>query len=237
MREAYTLAGTAGKLPTEPDFIALLVTRAAPKFAVALRTMVRPAGTQLKITTVFCHGRPEVEHRARRCELGDLLLVFFHTDASGITDRRSLLLQAKMSNSPVHAVGANDLIQLGLYTNWGSFKYTRTAGLTGQVRSVTPSQSHRGAQYLLIDSNGPNDPNSGLSGLPNTFPMGIAPSQPNLVLNGSLGTALVNLMLGNDGRPFCDKPLAKSDWDQVVWDLIDHSGARTAFQPPSSGNI
>jgi hypothetical protein len=228
MQVAYALAGARGKSPSEPDFVALLVAQAAPQFGAALASMFSPAGVQLKITSVFCHGRPEVQHAAGTCELGDLLLAHFHTDSSGNTERKSLLLQAKMSASTIHTLGTGDRIQLGLYTGWGSFKYTRTSGLSGQRRSVTPYQSHPGAQYLLIDSSGPNNPSSGILGLPNTFPMGTAPSQVNLVLQRSLGATLTELMMGNDGRRFCAQHLAIKDWDQVVWDLILH-GTRAAF--------
>lgn len=227
MREAYVLAATRGKSPSEPDFIAMFVARAAPQIATALGGMFRQTGVRIRVTSVFCHGRPEVHHAAGTCELGDLLLAYFHTDSSGTTERTSLLLQAKMSASTVYKVAAADT-QLALYTKWGSFTYVRTSGLSGEIRSVTPYQSHSGAQYLLIDSNGPSDPTSGVLGLPNTFPMGTAPSQGNLALQRSLGTTLMELMMGNEGRRFCEEPLAIRDWDQVVWDLIRH-GTRAAF--------
>jgi hypothetical protein len=227
MQSAYQLVGS-GARPSEPDFVALLVTQAAPNFATALGNVFKPRGISVNTTSVFCHGRPEVRISAGGCELGDVLFAFFHTDAAGNTLRNSLLLQAKMSASQQHPVGANDQVQLTLYTAWGAFKYTRTSGLSGASRSVTPLGRHAGAQYLLIDSRGPMNVNSGVTGMPGTFPMGTAPAQAHLVLQESLGTSLVNLMLGTEGRFFCERSKATQDWDQVMWDLLEH-GFRARF--------
>lgn len=220
MRIAYALALGSGRAPTEPDLVAMLVTQAVPGMAATLHPLMNSSGIQLRVSSVFCHGRPEVQHGAMSCELGDVLFACFHTDASSVTYRNSLLLQAKMSSSPTHTVGANDLHQLGLYTQWGRFTYQRTAGLSGQTRQVTPTVAHPGAQYLLIDDRGPTDPNSGVGGRAGTYPMGTAAAQRHLVIRESLGRALVDLMCGNDGRVFADRPASTADWDQVMWDLL-----------------
>jgi hypothetical protein len=190
--------------------------------------LLKANGIQFKVTAVFCHGRPEVRHGRNRCELGDVLFAYFHSDAAGATYRNSLLLQAKMSANPTYSVAAADLHQLELYTKWGQFTYQRTLGLTGQLRVVTPAAAHAGAQYLLIDDGGPMNPASGVSGAPGTFAMGTAAAQRHLVIRNSLGCTLVNLMCGNDGRTFADRTAAVADWDQVVWDLIDN-GRKAQF--------
>lgn len=221
MRMAYALALGVARAPTEPDVVAMLVTQAAPRFVGTLRPVLQAHGIALRLTAVFCHGRPEVQHGGNHCELGDVLFVHFHNDAAGTTFRNSLLLQAKMSSRPTHTVGASDLHQLGLYTRWGGFTYRRTTRLNGQSRQVTPAVAHPGAQYLLIDDRGPMDPASGLTGAPGTYAMGTAHAQRHLLIRASLGHALVELMCGSDGRVFADRPAAQVDWDQVVWDLLD----------------
>jgi hypothetical protein len=229
MRTSYAVALGAGKAPTEPDFVALLVTQAAPAFVNVLQPVLTLAGVRVHMTAVFCHGRPEVAHAGNRCELGDVLFAHLHADANGQTHRRALLLQAKMSASPILSVGSSERHQLGLYTQWGPFTYRRTSPLlNGQTRTVTPRAAHDGAQYLLVDSRGPTHPASGVSGAPGTYPMGTAPAQLHLAIQASLGASLVQLMAGSDGRMFSDRSSAVADWDQVVWDLLRY-GAQANF--------
>lgn len=226
---AYAIASRSGMQPAEPDFVAMMICDAVPRFGALLGHLFTAAGVKAQTTSVFCHGRPEVSQGASKpCELGDVLFVHIHTGPDGSSYRNSILLQAKMSSSLIHAIGAAELHQLRLYTTWGSFTYTRTFGLSGQTRIVSPASSHGGAQYLLIDSRPPTDPLSGLLGAPNTFPMGCCHSQKLLQLYQSLGTVLMDLMCGNNGRPFNDQPSSTSDWSQVVWDLLRH-GALKAF--------
>lgn len=229
MRTGYSVAASVGKKPTEPDFIALLVTQAVPAFVNVLQPVLAAAGVQLRVTAVFCHGRPEVSHVGNHCELGDVLFAHFHSDANGQTHRRALLLQAKMSTSPMLTVGSAERHQLGLYTQWGTFTYRRTSpALNGQTRTVTPHAAHDGAQYVLVDSRGPVNLASGLSGAPGTYPMGTAPAQLHLAIQTSLGTSLVHTMAGSEGRVFDDQSSAVADWDQVVWDLLQY-GAQANF--------
>jgi hypothetical protein len=229
MQYAYSIAKPNTK-PSEPDFVALLVTRAIPAFAIKLVGAFKTIGVQAVATSVFCHGRPQVTHANGTCELGDVLFAYFHTDLSGNEYRNSLLLQAKMSGSAQHTVGKSELHQLGLYTSWGPFKYFRTRSLSGVARSVTPLARHQGAQYLLIDNGGPTNPLSGVSGAPGTYPMGTAAAQRYLTIQRSLGASVIHLLSGAEGRVFKDKQSATSDWDQVVWDLIDHGLNRTFTQ-------
>jgi hypothetical protein len=223
MLAGYRLASANGRTPSEPDLVALLVTQGVTGFAGVLHPYLHAQGVQLRMTGVFCHGRPEVEHGSNYCELGDVLFVHFHTDSTGHEYQRSMLLQAKMSASPTLTVASKERHQLALYTEWGTFRYRRTARwLNGQTRQVIPAAAHAGAQYLLIDDRSPIDPRSGLSGVPGTFPMGTAPAQLHLALRQSLGATLLQMLIGNDGRPFRDRASARSDWDQVVWDLLQY---------------
>ena len=232
MLKAYAIAAAQNAIPSEPDFVALLVTDAAPGFFPVLGPVLVNVGIQTKITSVFCHSRPEVKFSAGNCELGDVLFVFFHDDANGTTHRNSLLLQAKMSAARTTTLKSADLVQLSLYTGWGQFTYRRTLGLSGQTRAVTPHSAHRGAEYLLIDSSGPNNPTSGLSGANGAFPMGAAGASQTLSLRVSLGSTILNLLLGQDGRSFVDRNSAVKDWDQVIWDLIVHGSAATFSRNP-----
>jgi hypothetical protein len=235
MQHAYNIA-LPHTSPAEPDFIALLVTRAIPAFGVRLVGAFKSIGGQARVTSVFCHGRPQVNHANGSCELGDVLFAYIHTDRSGLEYRNSLLLQAKMSSAPQHTVGKSELHQLGLYTSWGPFQYVRTRNLSGQARSVTPLAPHEGAQYLLIDSRGPSNRLSGVSGAPGTYPMGTALAQRHLSIRQSLGASLIHLMCGSEGRVFKDKRGAIADWDQVVWDLIHH-GVNNLFTQRRAGVI
>jgi len=201
----------------------MLVTVGTTRFAAALKSALNPAGIAVRVTSVFCHGRPQVEHHSKRCELGDVLFAVFHTDAHGRTYRNSLLAQAKMSSSPVHTVAPSDYDQLLLYCFWGDFTYRRTGGgLSNQSRTVSPSAPHPGAQYLLIDDRGPGIAATGLTGSPGRYPMGLAKAQRHLAISESLGLGILQLLMGNNGRSFKDEPAATKDWDQVVWDLLRH---------------
>lgn len=228
MVRAYGMAAAQGATPSEPDFVAMLVVQALPNFAHSLNSAFAAIGGSAQVTSVFCHGRPQVSHNSNVCEIGDVLIVFFHTDANGIEYRNSLLLQAKMSSKPQMTIGASDLHQLGLYTTWGAFTFSRTTGLSGQPRLVSPTTAHPGGQYLLIDGRTSLNPATGLSGVVGTYPMGTAISQRNLILRNSMGETILNMMMGSDGRRFLEQSAATSDWDQVIWDLIGH-GFRTAF--------
>jgi hypothetical protein len=79
------------------------------------------------------------------------------------------LLQAKVSSRQPYQVHRSEMDQLSLYSTWPDFEYVSSGPqLNGLRRSVRPKVSHMGAQYLLIDDRGPNDPASGLLGAPGT---------------------------------------------------------------------
>lgn len=230
MLQAYARA--RGKKPHEPDFVAAILVYGVPIFASHLNAICAGAGGAAKLTGIFCHGKPEVEHGGKGCELGDLLFAHFHTDSSGTVRRNSLLLQVKMSNSPIHTVSAGEQTQLQLYSSWPRFSYKRTsATLNGEYRDVQPKTHHLGAQYLLLDEGAPSDPATGLIGTTSATPALIAPPNPRLVANTPLSAALVEMLMGVNGRTFSDRSSAyapKQGWSAVIWDLIGY-GSTHAF--------
>jgi len=228
MNACYEMAKP--KTPAEPDFIAHLVCDAMPKIGVALNDMFTKIGGDARVTAVFCHGRPQVDRAGVKCELGDVLFAFFHTDGHGNTYRNSILLQAKMTKSDLLTIGKKEEHQLALYEGWGKFSYWRTSGLSGKKRIVSPTSAHSGAQYLLIDDRGPTIPDSGLMKCPDTFPMGLATAQRHLALYEDIGKGLRCLICGNNGRTFLDKKNARKDWSRVVWDLLKHGAERNFTQ-------
>jgi len=245
MLEAYRIAALATKKPSEPDLIAVLVCHAMPNLGKLLKPLFQSIGVDSRVTSVFCHGRPQVSRakspngaRAvagsksamKPCELGDVLFANFHTAASGKTYRNSILLQAKMSSSNLLTIGPAEEHQLALYEGWGKFTYKETFGLSGQTRDVTPHSAHSGAQYLLIDDRGPAETDSGVLWRPNTYAMGVAVAQKHLAIYASFGELLRKVLAGNNGRTFNDQSVATSDWSQVIWDLLTKAATRTFNQ-------
>jgi hypothetical protein len=225
------------KIPYEPDFIARLLLDGIPLFGNALNAVISQTGGSAKITSIFCHGSPQVSHHGSPCELGDILLVHFHTDRFGRTYRNSLLLQAKMSSSPVAILNdPGDLHQLALYMSWGTFQYSKMPGLIGKCRDVSPPNSHLGAQYLLINKNRRYTPVSRYPSIPVPIYMTVAFPGTTLASYQSLGDSILDLLIGANGRTFSDEPTGNIDWCQVVWDLIKVAGIR-AFTQRRAGAI
>ncbi len=237
MLEAYRIAAHVGKVPTEPDFVGMLLLFGISRFGNDLNAICSAFGGSARISSVFCHRYPQVTHSGGTCELGDLLIAHFHTDSTGAVHRNAMLLQAKMSATRALRVGVNEKHQLALYTNWGHFKYVRTApSLNGQSRDIRPHHRHSGAQYLLIDSSDPALPSTGLLGAAGTFSMAV--SMPSLVMQAtdSLAIVVLRLLVGSSGGRFLDQQAAVADngFSQMVWDLLRY-GAAKAFNQTRVG--
>lgn len=220
----------AGK-PYEPDFIAALVVRATPALCNALKAAVAGQGIALSMASVFCHNKPMVKFQGKICELGDVLFVHRHSSVNGETTNQSLLLQAKMTNRQVVTIASKgDLVQLSLYTDWPEFEYVRSVSLNGIKRDIVPKTPQAGAQYLLVDGRGPTDPRSGMQGLRGTHCMGVWPAEQVLVSSETLATALIDVILGLNGRRFLDHHLHDgSGWSDMIWDLLKYA-AGTSFR-------
>jgi len=113
----------------EIDFVAAAVLGGVPAVASAWQPILAQHGIQLSITGVFCHGSPMVEftdaaNSVRRCELGDLLIVVDEITGRVISDRRAVLVQAKMaSSSGAVAIQGTARVQLELYRTWPIFRF------------------------------------------------------------------------------------------------------------------
>jgi hypothetical protein len=191
------------------------------------------------MSAVFCHQTPQVafgSHPRATCELGDVLFAYVHSPKAGPTVRNAILFQAKASSRQPYPIHRSDADQLRLYVEWPDFVYERSSFLTGMNRSVTPKTPHSGAQYMLIDDRPPDEPGSGLLGLPGTYPVGCCMPDRLLCDHSHLAAELFALFILCTGRPFDDRRTAekKQDWSQVVWDLLA-VGMRKSFNRKNSG--
>ena len=210
-------ANARGKTAQEPDFVASLCPRFSPDLYNILEGLF--PSNRFAVTSIFCHQKPIVDIGEKKdTELGDLLLMYAHTDNKGKKQYNSILLQAKVTSKQVSKVSASDAHQLKLYEKWPDFKYLRARKLTGTKRSIVPKAATNGGQYLLID----DDPVNGLSGAAGTFPMGCAWANPVLTLNNNLAIELVEFLKFKSGRTFEGDPLKSTDeWTKMIWDLIE----------------
>ncbi len=226
----WAWANSTGK-PHEPDFIASLVVNATPVFCKILNAVFAGQPVSLSMASVFCHNKPTVGFKAGACELGDILFVHRHLSRSGNATNQSLLLQAKMTDRQETTISSSgDRVQLSLYTDWPEFEYVRSGSLNGEKRDVTPKTPHAGAQYLLVDSRGPANPESGMQGIPGTHCMAVWPAERILFTSETLAGVIVEFILGLDGRRFLDYYSSDaSGWSQVVWDLLKY-GAGNVFR-------
>lgn len=231
MLNAHSRAMAKGSKPQEPDFVAALVVDGIPIFASHLNAIFVSLGGNAKLTGIFCHGKPEVQHGSYGCELGDILFAHFHTDAAGRVHRSALLMQAKLTSASQYFVPPKERHQLELYSDWPLFKYKRScSSLNGKQRDVFPKNSHVGAQYLLLDDGDPANPSTGLLGSLDSTAALVAEAQPLLDAKLPLSQALMEFMFGvSSGRNFKDQKTAylgaSLGWSAVVWDLIGYSSS------------
>lgn len=212
-----------GKNPEEPDFIASLTINFIPSLYDILKGMF--AKSKFSVTGIFCHQSPKVDIGEKKSpEIGDLLLIYIHTDKYGNKKLNSLLLQAKVTREAVSKVPHSDKHQLKLYAEWPKFTY-KYGPLKGESRDIQPKTLHDGAQYLLID----DDPTYGLAGHPFTFPMGCAVPNKTLCLDNDLATELVDFLKFKSGRAFEENPdITNDDWTKLIWELLKASKSKAS---------
>jgi hypothetical protein len=241
MIKAWDNCRSRGADPEEPDIVASLVLNGTKILENEWRNVFYQFGIKIAITGIFCHQTPKVSFsgmKGKSCEIGDLLWCHLHHDSHGKNTRNAILYQAKKSSNQPYQIGRNDLDQLELYTNWPSFTYINSGGLNGQSRHVKPSAPRRGAQYLLIDDRPPEQPESGIMGMPGTYPIGSCIPNNPLINHSDLGLELVRSLEFLSGNPFDDRNSANMEngWSKVIWDILD-SSARKAFRRVKSGYI
>lgn len=239
MVDTWKRCSQYGSAPDEPDFVAGLVLESTPILYQALKALFQQHGLNFSLAAVFCHQTPKVHFTGiakTSCEVGDLLIVHIHSTPAGAITRNALLYQAKMSAKQPYKLPNSEKDQLKLYTDWPQFEYFQSPPLSGQRRDVTPKLPHTGAQYLLIDDRSPSDPQSGLSGVANTYPIGSCMADQYLHDHNHLAGELFDFLLLRSGRAFVAQSSISSmdGWSQVVWDLLG-TGLRKAFNRRKSG--
>lgn len=204
--------------PQEPDFIADLVINFSKKLHENLK--IHLPNFDWSVTGIYCHQKPIVNIGSKvNPELGDLMLVFIHTDEFGRKHLNSLLLQAKKNVTINYTVANNESHQLKLYEEWSDFKYQRAGKLNGVERKILPKIHHSGGRYLIISQE------AGLV-LPfaqnQSFYYGVAVPNRNIVVSMQFDICLIHFMKFILGRTFeLDSTKTDDDWTKVVWDLID----------------
>lgn len=237
MRTIWDKCQASGRTPQEPDFIAGLVLETMPQLSISWNHIFSHYRIKLSIASVFCHQSPKVkfsEISKSSCELGDILFVHVHTDLQGSKFRNALLYQAKVTHNQPYSLHSNELDQLSLYYSWPQFTYTSSGKLNGKERNVLPKMPHTGAQYMLIDDRPPHDPQSGLVGIPGTYPIGSCMASKKLYDHNMLELELFDFLSLRSGRAFEDFDSTMDDWSAIVWDLLD-VGLTKAFNRKRSG--
>lgn len=225
--------------PEEPDIVASLVLNGTKIIENEWRKAFNQFGVQLTVTGIFCHQTPKVSFTGMErdsCELGDLLWCHVHRDLDGKVTRNTILYQAKKSSEQPYSISRNDSDQLKLYTDWPPFTYVNSGALNNQSRHVKPSAPRRGAQYLLIDDRPPERPESGIMGIPGTYPIGSCIPNNPLIDHSDIGLEFVHSLGFLSGDPFDDRETASKEngWSKVIWDILE-SSTRKAFRRVRSG--
>jgi hypothetical protein len=241
MHDTWNYCAKYGRQPQEPDFVASLVLDSAPILYQVFSAIFQQHGLQFSLAAVFCHQTPKVQFvgmSKTSCEVGDLLFVHVHTPRTGETTRNALLYQAKKSSKQPYRIDSSEADQLRLYATWPPFEYYKSPPLTGQQRDITPKLPHTGAQYMLIDDRPPGDPQSGLMGIPGTYPIGCCMADEYLHNHNHLAREIFDFLLLRSGRAFIDQSTSSSTngWSKLVWDLLI-TGLHKAFNRRNSGRL
>ena len=239
MLTAWDNCRMRGEEPEEPDIVASLVLNGVKIIENEWRKVFNPFGIQIAVTGIYCHQTPKVSFGGmtrKSCELGDLLWCHVHYDMSGNALRNAILYQAKKSLHQPYRIRKNESDQLKLYTTWPTFTYVNSGYLNGQTRHVKPSAPRRGAQYLLIDGRLPERPESGVLGIPGTYPIGSCIPNNPIMDHSDLGLEFVHSLEFLSGDSFDDKKTASQEngWSRVIWDILE-SSVNKAFRRVRSG--
>jgi hypothetical protein len=188
----------------EPDYIATLSLYLPKKLRYVFKSFLNEY--IFSVTGIYCHQKPlaRMLHVKGHCEIGDLLLVYIHTDVQCKKYFNSLLLQAKISNDEEIKLSSSggDMQQLRLYSEWPEFCYTRAGNLNGIERDIKPKVFTSGAKYLLIDP----DPNIVNRNNPLEYIYGTAHAHNPLVLTNRLSLELIDFIGFKAGRTFEKRP-------------------------------
>jgi hypothetical protein len=213
--QGYLLAKKGTKLQ-EPDYIMALSLDLPRRLRYVFKSFLNEY--LFSVTGIFCHQKPFVKMLGETisCEIGDLLLVYIHTDVQGKKYYNSLLLQAKISEKENKNISpGGDQRQFRLYSEWPKFIYARTNKLKGTGRDIMPKVFTGGAKYMLIDP----DPNIVNRNNPLEYIFGTAHAHKPLILTNRLSLELIDFIGFKAGRTFEGQP-AGDEWSKLIWDLI-----------------
>ncbi len=205
----------------EEDYVATLIRVGTPLLAERWAEVLAPHGVSIRVSGVFCHGRPQVrfDHPGAPVELADLLIVHRHMSKSKRSFCRALLIQAKMSDDGTHVLAPTDA-QLHLFTTWPDFVFVDRS-MDPAVRKL--KETGKGSRYALVRKT--NDYPEYIS-WPDQSPW--AEAKPAVLLEGkkSFAKTLGDMLLGLDGRPTAlVKPA--NDWSRLIAELLETTGAKT----------
>lgn len=228
--------------PQEPDLVASIVTETSQRLYSAWSKLFNEIGIDLSICSVYCHQTPKVTFSGMRrssCELGDLLFIRRHVGHRHNYYQHALLYQVKASSSQPYKIKSSDSDQLELYLKWPEFTYCQSGPLNGQIRNIEPKKSHTGAEYLIIDNRSFDEPESGLLGLPGTYPAGACMPDEYLNPTKNLVDEMMKLLFMQNGRNFesiNSYEYKLNGWTTMIWDLLGVS-LNSAFNRKLSGRI
>lgn len=203
--------------------------------ANAWTPILRGLGYKIELNAVFCHSRPQVRFNrvpsphapppslvgSGRCELADLLVVMDHKDQeTGITDRRAVLIQAKLVKSGTIKPSGKEWIQHELLAWLPPFTFIdppyatniRDLNSAGAVGSVSNT-----ADYGGID----------LTTTPAIWGQWLtSQSSPCFVAKADLGVFLAGMAVG--GLQYGREAIVggKDDWSSTVDELLKVTGAK-----------
>jgi hypothetical protein len=164
----------------------------------------------------FIHQSPMVTfaspHIARRCELGDLLVILRKRTKDDIRYNAALVQLKKSDRNPVTMTDDGDLKQLHLYEKWPEF----TMSTTQEKYNVFPKTVTQGALYCIIKRN------------PELM---LYMAEPMSMMEYSsemtFGRFIRDAIHWQTGRTISDEANKDLDkWSKLIWDLIHHSGKK-----------
>jgi hypothetical protein len=226
VKAAWDDARVAIGTPDEVDHIYAMTTEGIKQLGALWSPVLKPHGIALRVTGVFCHQTPKAKYKhptdgPKEPELGDLLVVHEHTDASlgaPRVTRRAVLIQAKMAKRGVPPSRAVDRDQEYLYEHWPEFELNGRGPLGGARFSsgsrILGAHAHSG-YYGLIEM----DPHTATHSL--AFPWTFSePYKP------------IRTAGGEDAGAFIANMLYDSRWQRGRHALIPASLAlSTGMQP------
>lgn len=218
---------------TEATAVAAVTWVTPSAIAAAWSPLLRPYGLTAKLYGVFCHGSPQVSFAdasgvTRRCELADLLLVVDDCTGGPISDRRAVLVQAKLfSAARTISTSGPAAHQLDLFTRWPSFNFT-AAIYNPAARNFStsgPGNVGESGRYGGID----------LVPLPVIWEQIIAASRMAAGTGTGLAEFLSEMLVGaaSFGREAI--PGGSDDWSSTIDELLSVTAAGTVRLKASLG--